>query len=53
MCHESTSVGLLEAIGSAVGTTTIEDLDEKTAFFLRAESGYLLAAGAAPAGERA
>jgi anaerobic selenocysteine-containing dehydrogenase len=33
MCHESTSVGLLEAIGSAVGTTTIEDLDEKDCIF--------------------
>jgi molybdopterin-dependent oxidoreductase alpha subunit len=27
MCHESTSVGLKEAIGSPVGTTTFEDLE--------------------------
>jgi molybdopterin-dependent oxidoreductase alpha subunit len=34
MCHESTSVGLLEAIGSPVGTTTIEDLDETDFIFV-------------------
>jgi molybdopterin-dependent oxidoreductase alpha subunit len=28
MCHESTSVGLKEAIGSPVGTTTYEDLEK-------------------------
>jgi molybdopterin-dependent oxidoreductase alpha subunit len=34
MCHESTSVGLLEAIGSPVGTTTIEDLEETDCIFI-------------------
>ncbi len=28
MCHESTSVGLKESIGSPVGTTTLRDIDE-------------------------
>lgn len=33
MCHESTSVGLNESIGSPVGTTTIEDLEETDCIF--------------------
>jgi molybdopterin-dependent oxidoreductase alpha subunit len=33
MCHESTSVGLMESIGSPVGTTTIEDLETTDCIF--------------------
>jgi molybdopterin-dependent oxidoreductase alpha subunit len=33
MCHESTSVGLKESIGSPVGTTTIEDLETTDCIF--------------------
>ena len=33
MCHESTSVGLKEAIGSAVGTVILEDFDSCDAIF--------------------
>lgn len=33
MCHESTSVGLKEAIGSPVGTTTYEDLEKTDCIF--------------------
>jgi molybdopterin-dependent oxidoreductase alpha subunit len=34
MCHESTSVGLKESIGSPVGTTTIEDMEETDCIFI-------------------
>jgi molybdopterin-dependent oxidoreductase alpha subunit len=33
MCHESTSVGLKESIGSPVGTTTLEDLETTDCIF--------------------
>jgi molybdopterin-dependent oxidoreductase alpha subunit len=33
MCHESTSVGLKESIGSPVGTTTYEDLEKTDCIF--------------------
>ncbi|MDT0576578.1 FdhF/YdeP family oxidoreductase [Croceicoccus sp. F390] len=33
MCHETTSVGLKEVIGSPVGTCTLEDLDHCDAIF--------------------
>jgi molybdopterin-dependent oxidoreductase alpha subunit len=33
MCHESTSVGLKESIGSPVGTTTIEDMETTDCIF--------------------
>ncbi len=34
MCHESTSVGLKESIGSPVGTTTLEDLETTDCIFI-------------------
>jgi molybdopterin-dependent oxidoreductase alpha subunit len=33
MCHESTSVGLKESIGSPVGTTTLEDMETTDCIF--------------------
>lgn len=33
MCHESTSVGLLESIGSPVGTVRLSDFETANAFF--------------------
>ena len=33
MCHESTSVGLQESIGAAVGTVRLEDFDKTDAIF--------------------
>jgi molybdopterin-dependent oxidoreductase alpha subunit len=34
MCHESTSVGLKESLGSPVGTTTYEDLEAADCIFI-------------------
>jgi molybdopterin-dependent oxidoreductase alpha subunit len=33
MCHESTSVGLMESIGQSVGTTVFEDLEKTDCIF--------------------
>lgn len=34
MCHETTSVGLKDVIGSSVGTVTWEDIEQTDCFFL-------------------
>lgn len=40
MCHETTSVGLLDSIGLGKGTVTLEDFDLADAILVWAQPGH-------------